>query len=78
MTDNELEFGTQPLDEIMNERELKNHDIVAASKDGLTHKQVQKGRRGRRLTRNIQEKIATALSAKTGEPFSIRQLFTYQ
>ncbi len=46
-----INYGTQPLDKIMEERGLKNHDLVAVSKDGLTHKQVQKGRKGRRLTR---------------------------
>ena len=78
MDDKELELGTQPLDKIMEERSLKNHDLVAASKDGLTHKQVQKGRKGRRLTRNIQDKIVTAFSALTKEPCKINQLFNYR
>ncbi len=73
-----VECGIQPLDKIMEERGLKNHDLVAASKDGLTHKQVQKGRKGRRLTRNIQDKIATALSAVTKEMYKIDQLFNYR
>jgi hypothetical protein len=78
MSDKELELGVQPLDKIMEERGLKNHDLVAASKDGLTHKQVQKGRRGRRLTRNIQDKVATALSAVTKEMYKVDQLFNYR
>ncbi|MBI9020392.1 MAG: hypothetical protein JEZ10_03960 [Verrucomicrobia bacterium] len=78
MSDKELELGVQPLDQIMEERGLKNHDLVAASKDGLTHKQVQKGRKGRRLTRNLKDKIATALSAATGTTYAPGQLFNYR
>jgi hypothetical protein len=78
MTDKELELGTQPLDKIMDERGLKNHDLVAASKEGLTHKQVQKGRKGRRLTRNIQDKIVAAVSSATGTPHTIETLFNYR
>ncbi|NOU35876.1 MAG: hypothetical protein HOO88_03795 [Kiritimatiellaceae bacterium] len=78
MSDKELELGVQPLDKIMEERGLKNHDLVAASKDGLTHKQVQKGRKGRRLTRHIQDKIVSALSASTGEAYKIDRLFNYR
>jgi len=78
MNEKELEPGIQPLDAVMQERRLKNHDLVAASKDGLTHKQVQKGRRGRRLTRNIQDKIVDALSVATGSSYSLDQLFNYR
>jgi len=78
MSDKELELGVQPLDKIMEERGLKNHDLVAVSKDGLTHKQVQKGRKGRRLTRHIQDKIVAALSSAAGEPYKIDQLFNYR
>lgn len=78
MSDKELELGPQPLDTVMEERGLKNHDLVAASKDGLTHKQVQKGRKGRRLTRNLKDKIAVALSTATGETYTPGQLFNYR
>lgn len=78
MNDKELELGVQPLDAILEERGLKNHDLVAASKDGLTHKQVQKGRKGRRLTRNIQDKIVAALSAAAGTDYKLDQLFNYR
>lgn len=73
-----IECGIQPLDKIMEERGMKNHDLVAVSKEGLTHKQVQKGRKGRRLTRNIQDKIVVALSAATKETHKIDQLFNYR
>ncbi len=78
MSDKEMELGIQPLDAIMEERGLKNHDLVAASKDRLTHKQGQKGRKGRRLTRNIQDKIVASVSSCTGESYAVSQLFTYR
>ncbi len=78
MTDKVLELGVQPLDAIMEERELKNHDLVAASTEGLTHKQVKKGRNGRRVTRNIQDKIISALSVASSESYTHTQLFTYR
>lgn len=73
-----IECGVQPLDKILEACGLKNHDLVAASKDGLTHKQVQKGRKGRRLTRHIQDKIVTALSASTGKAYNFEQVFNYR
>jgi pyrroloquinoline quinone (PQQ) biosynthesis protein C len=78
MDDKELELGVQPLDKIMEDRGMKNHDLVAASKDGLTHKQVQKGRKGRRLTRNVQDKIVAAISSFTKETYKLDQLFNYR
>jgi hypothetical protein len=77
MTDRPMELGVQPVDGLMEDAGLKNHDLVAASKDGLTHKQVQKGRKGRRLTRNIQDKIVAALCEATGRSYNRNDLFTY-
>ena len=78
MTEKIMDLGPQPLDKIMEELSLKNHDLVAASKDGLTHKQVNKGRKGRRLTRNIQDKISASLSSATGNSYDVSDLFTYK
>jgi hypothetical protein len=78
MNNKSLEPGPQPLDTMMEEQGLKNHDLVAASTDGLTHKQVNKGRKGRRLTRNVQEKVVAAFSAATGRNYSVSDLFTYK
>lgn len=78
MSEKAMELGIQPLDSIMEELGLKNHDLVEVSGEGLTHKQVQKGRKGRRLTRNIQEKIVVALSSRTGSEYSCSQLFNYR
>ena len=76
------DFGPQPLDTILRELQLENRDLVAASTEQLTHKQVQKARKGRRVTRNIQQKIRNALEALVngqGETrrFALGELFNY-
>ncbi len=55
--------GPQPLDAVMTELGIANHELVEASTEQLTHKQVQKGRKGRQLTANIRTKIAHAMNA---------------
>ncbi len=55
------EMGAQPLDDLMKARNLENSDLVRASLEQLTHKQVQKARRGRRVTKNIQHKVQRAI-----------------
>ena len=59
----EMEKGTQPLEEVMIRLNLKNSDLVEKSTEQLTHKMVAKGRSGRRLTLNAQMKILKALNA---------------
>ena len=73
------EFGPQPLDAIMTEAGLDNHALVAASGEFLTHKEVAKGRKGRRLTPNLMGKIARALTVVLPrEPaWQPKDLFTY-
>jgi hypothetical protein len=59
-----MDVGVQPLDGIMTEKGIRNHDLVAAMPPGfINHKQVQKARKGRRLTPNMQEKVLEALNA---------------
>lgn len=71
--------GEQPLDALMIRLALKNQDLVRASSEQLTHKMVQKGRKGRPLTRRIQEKILRALnSAQEKGQFTLADLFSYQ
>ena len=77
-SNSDMEAGVQPLDAVLAELNLKSHDLVAASGEHLTHKEVQKGRRGRRLTANLQGKIVRALSAVAGRPFATKELFTYE
>ena len=59
-----MNAGVQPLDTLMETRGLKNHDLVAAAPElFLTHKEVAKARKGRRLTSHSQRRILTALNA---------------
>ncbi|MFM7179892.1 MAG: hypothetical protein ACKO2G_00210 [Verrucomicrobiales bacterium] len=73
------EFGVQPLDAIMAEAGLENHALVEASGEFLTHKEVAKGRKGRRLTPNLMGKITRALNrVLPREPaWQPKDLFTY-
>ena len=75
----EMECGVQPLDALLDELGLNNHAVVAASCEHLTHKVVQKGRKGRRLTRHSALKILRAVeqAAPTAPPRTIRDLFNY-
>tara|TARA_R110002049_G_scaffold33947_1_gene111333 strand:+ start:130 stop:381 length:252 start_codon:yes stop_codon:yes gene_type:complete len=78
----ERNLGPQPLDELMSALEIGNHELVAACADPLTHKAVQRARKGRWLTKNTQRRVATAfnklLEAK-GEPAkTLEELFTYR
>ncbi len=78
------DFGPQPLDALLRELGLENHDLVAASPSQLTHKQVQKARKGRYVTANIQRKVLEALAAAPrgeGEKppvFRLEDLFNYR
>jgi len=78
------ELGVQPLDGILCNLGLSNADIVSASTKQLTFKMVQKGRKGRRLTPNIQKKILEALNAASSgsdaganRAFVLGDLFNY-
>ena len=70
--------GIQPLDKILESRGLKNDALVAASGEQLTHKQVQKARKGRRVTPNIQAKIIRALNKAVEKgAYAAKDLFNY-
>ena len=72
------DLGPQPLGEILEQRNLSNNDLVAASTDQLTHKQVQKAIKGRRVSKNIQTKIVNALnSVRTDGSYGRGDLFNY-
>ncbi len=77
------DLGPQPIDELLRNWELENHELVAASTEQLTHKQVQKARKGRRVTGNIQRKILNALRTVVHdkgleEEVSLGDLFNYR
>lgn len=82
--DLERNLGPQPLEALMVEHSLGNHEIVAACDEPLTHKAVQRARKGRRLTKHMQRRIAAALNkavalqGKTMErEWQVSDLFTY-
>ncbi|HRQ90739.1 MAG TPA: hypothetical protein PLA50_18245 [Bacteroidia bacterium] len=79
------DLGPQPLDALLESLGLDNHALVSASTEQLTHKQVQKARKGRYVTLNIQRKVLKALQAAVPkgegeEPrqFKIEDLFNYR
>jgi len=72
------EFGVQPLDQILESHSVKNDDLVEASREQLTHKQVQKARGGRLVTPNIKGKILRALNlAVEKSRYTDKDLFNY-
>jgi len=78
MTDTGFNVGLQPLDSIMSEAGLTNHAVVAASNEFLTHKVVQKARKGRKLTRRTQDKILRALNKiSEGRSYQREHIFNY-
>jgi len=73
----ERDLGPQPIATILTERNLKPHDLVAASTQQLTHKMVSRACKGRRLTINAQSKVLNALNLAAGQNYSLRDLFNY-
>lgn len=80
----ERNMGVQPLDGIMTEHELGNHDLVTASLEPMTHKAVQRARKGRRLTKHMKQRMADALNlllkqkgVEVERPWTVKDLFTY-
>ena len=54
--------GDQPVGELIEAGSLGNHDLVDASPEQLTHKQVQRARKSRQLTLAMMQKVARALN----------------
>ena len=77
ITNQERDLGEQPLARLLTELGLKPHDLVAASTEQITHKMVQRGCKGRRLTRNVQGKLLRALNTASGNTYGLPDLFTY-
>ncbi len=57
------DHGPQPLDELMASWHLNNHELVENSDEQLSHKQVQKSRKGRQLTLHLMQKMMRALNS---------------
>lgn len=75
MTENDL--GLQPIARLMEEHNLKPHDLVSSSTEQITHKMVNRAMKGRRLTLNIQLKITRALNKAAGKKYLLNDLFNY-
>lgn len=73
----ERNLGRQPITDVMDQLELKPHDLVEASPAQLTHKMVQRAMKGRRLTDNTRAKVIAALEAAASRSFEESELFNY-
>lgn len=78
----ELNLGVQPLDAILTEFGLSNHDLVGQCPEGLTHKAMTRARKGRRLTPKMKLRITQTLNAllkkrEVQREFRKRDLFNY-
>ncbi len=56
------DLGTQPLEALMERWGVSNHDLVEASPEQLTHKQIQRAKSGRRMTLKMMMKVARSLN----------------
>ena len=68
----------EAVDHLMINEEIRNNDLVSISKEGLTHKQVSKGRKGRKITKKIQLKILRAWNLFKNQDLRLDDLFNYQ
>jgi len=71
------EHGPQPLDALMESWNLTNHQVVDASTEQLNHKQVQKARKGRRLTLTSMQKVCRAFNIAIWNRLNTEQKGTY-
>jgi DNA-binding Xre family transcriptional regulator len=71
------DHGSQPIDGLMERWKLGNHDLVEASTEQLSHKQVQKARKGRQLTLHLMQKVCRALNVAIWNRFTDAQKEVY-
>lgn len=69
--------GPQPIAALMQQLQLKAHDLVTASEDQLTHKLVSRAMKGRQLTIRSKGIIQRAFNRATGKLWTQSQLFNY-
>ncbi|MHC4263068.1 MAG: hypothetical protein ACYSWX_11135 [Planctomycetota bacterium] len=77
MPEPKRDLGEQPLARLLDDAGLGAPQLVDASTDGLTHKQVQRARKGRRLTANVMGKVERAVSTALGREVARTELFDY-
>ena len=73
----ERNLGVQAIAGIMAKHGLRAHDVVAASREQLTHKMVARACKGRRLTVNSQSKVLKAINLAVDKEYSLSDLFNY-
>ena len=78
-----MNAGVQPIDALMERAGLTNHDVSAAVPAcHLTHKEVARARKGRRLTARTQRRVLVSLNAclQSHElpPVEISGIFNYR
>jgi hypothetical protein len=78
----ERNLGPQPLDAIMREHGLENHDLVELRPVDLSHKAVQRARKGRRLTPRMKLRVTEVLNQalqlrNIEKRYATRELFNY-
>lgn len=77
MNPDELEYGPQPIADLIAKHGLKSHDLVAASTEQITHKMVTRACKGRKLSRRVQLKLVNAINNATEQSYALKDLFTY-
>lgn len=73
----ERDLGEQPIARLLAKLGIEASDLVAASREQLTHKMVRRACKGRRLTPNVQAKLLNALNAHTAGSYGLADLFDY-
>ncbi len=77
------EHGVQPLDALLTQHGVSNHELMAVRPDlFLTHKQIAKARRGRQITRRMQLKVLEAVNSRMApmleKELKVGELFNYK
>ena len=73
----ERNLGPQPIKDILEEHQLKSHDVVAASDENITHKMIARAAKGRWLTPQVRRKILKALNKACPKRYTLTDLFNY-
>lgn len=74
----ERDLGPQPLITILQELNLKAHDLVETNPVSLNHKMVARACKGRKLTTHSQYKILAALNKAANRTFNLEDIFNYR
>ena len=75
--DSERDNGPQPIIDIMAAHSITPHDLVVASEVQMTHKQITRACKGRRLTPRAKLKVRNALNAAANTNYTLKEIFNY-